>query len=251
MGKELTPSQINALREAVGKEVTKRRPTAGLVGTSGTGKSFTVNVLFGTDLPTSDTVPCTEEFTTTDLRLRFTRGEAKDERVRLRVVDAPGLGESIKRDREYIRMYREHLPSCDVILWLLTARNRALALHERYLKQLEAFWPRMLFGLNAVDLVEPRTWNERINLPREVMSKNIEIIAADRRRKLSRILGRPVSLVPFSAKRRYRLQELFTAILAACPPERAWIFDGMRNFEPCDFVPEERWGEIAKKVRKE
>jgi predicted GTPase len=53
------------VRDACHAEVTKRPPTIGVVGTSGTGKSSTINTMFKTSLEISHTRPCTKEFLAT------------------------------------------------------------------------------------------------------------------------------------------------------------------------------------------
>jgi predicted GTPase len=151
----LTPQAIETLREIAQREVAARPPTIGLIGVSGVGKSFTINTLFKTELETSDTVACTKEFKAIDLGLEFTKGRAIGTAVGLMIIDAPGLWEDMKRDPEYLSMYREHLSQCDVVLWIMTARNRAVALDQLYLEQLHQFHPKIIFGVNQVDLIEP------------------------------------------------------------------------------------------------
>src|SRR5713226_9254729 len=102
-------------------------------------------------------VATTKEFRNVDLQLQTQPQEMlaalpipqqifQEIQVMLRVVDAPGLGEDIARDPQYIQMYHEHLPKCDAILWIITARNRALALDQQYLREFAEFHPKMAFG---------------------------------------------------------------------------------------------------------
>ncbi len=235
----LTNEDIAKLSAAISKEVNENPPTIGLVGVSGVGKSFTINTLFKTQLPTSDTVACTKEFESIDLSLKFISGEMKSHPVQLRVIDAPGLGEDFNLDPNYLQMYEEHLPKCDAILWILAARNRAMALDQFYLKKLKKFHSRIVFALNQVDLVEPMDWNNGINLPSKKQLENIDKIVADRELKLSDVLGSKVIVEPFSAKHGYRLEELFTAIIKATQSKRKWIIDNLKNFNFRDFIPKE------------
>jgi hypothetical protein len=48
-----------------------------------------------------------------------------------------------------------------------------------------------------------------------------------------------VVVVPYSAKARYNLQALFTALLDACPDDRAWLFAGLKSFAYDDFLTDE------------
>ncbi len=237
--KEITKKQLEAAKQAVIDEITRKPPTIGLIGVSGVGKSSTLNALFKTDLPVSHVAACTTEFRSIPLSTTINRGEAEGAQVSLNVADAPGLGESIQKDPEYLEMYQENLPACDVILWVLSARNRAIALDQIYLEKLRQFHGKIVFGINQIDLVEPMDWNEKTGMPSEEQEKNCEIILKDRKAKLDSIMEREIGIVTYSARNRYNLQELFTAMLDSCPEDRAWIFSHIKGFKPEDFIPED------------
>lgn len=227
---------------ALAREIAERPPTIGVVGVSGTGKSSTINSLFKTGLATSATVARTKEFQDVDLSVRFSLRSAAPEsadqpRVRLRVVDAPGLGEDIALDPGYLDLYRENLGRCDAVLWVMSARNRALALDQMYLRQLSEFHDRIVFGLNQVDLVEPMQWRAQYNIPGREQDENISIIGRDRRGHLASVLRREPVLIAYSSRTGYHLEHLFTAMLEACPSSRRWIYAGLKNFSHLDFIP--------------
>jgi len=236
---------LNRLAE----EIAHHPPTIGVVGVSGVGKSSTINAMFRTDLPTSDTVACTKEFRSTDLSVDLNAsavGEAAGlpelsvrPRVRLRVVDAPGLGEDLDADEKYLRMYRESLPACDAVLWVMAARNRAVALDQMYLGQLTEFHERMVFGINQVDLVEPGDWRPSYNIPSGRQEANIRAITRDRTERLSGLLDQPPRVIAYSSRLGYRLEQLFRALLAVVPAHRQWIYAGLKNFSYLDFIPQE------------
>lgn len=234
----LTKDEVEEVKRAIVREVLKRPPTIGVVGVSGTGKSSTINSMFQTNLAVSHVVACTKEFRDTNLRVAVADGEAAGEEALLRVIDAPGLGEHVARDPAYLEMYRANLSRCDIILWVLTARNRAVALDQTYLSELEEYQPKIVFGINQVDLVEPCNWNEKINLPSRRQEENIRIIVQDRKEKIESVLEREISIVAYSAKQRYNLPEIFTAMIDSCPLERTWIFSAIKGFRPEDFIPE-------------
>ena len=246
---EKLQKELEESKPVIEKELEEHPPTIGLIGVSGVGKSFTINRLFKTKLLTSDTVACTKEFTEENISLAFTKGEAKNTSVQLRVIDAPGLGEDISRDPSYLKMYHENLPRCDVILWVMTARNRAVALDQTYLKELSEFHNKIIFGLNQIDLIEPMNWTN-YNIPSEKQEKNLRIIIQDRIEKIQDITQSKVNITPYSASKGYDLQELFTALITSAPSNRVWIFESLQGFNYTDFFPKEVIEYAKKRDRK-
>lgn len=226
---ELTHEDEVTLRRLIG-EALQKPPMIGLVGVSGVGKSSTINTMFKTSLPISHTRACTTEFREVPLQLQISQGPAEGQGVRLVVCDAPGLGEDVRKDPEYLDMYRQKLSECDMILWIMTARNRAVALDQNYLKHFLDLQERIVFGINQVDLVEPMNWQPGFPIPSEEQERNITEIVADRTKRLSDFLGRQVEIVPYSNSRGYNLEWLFTNLLRSCTGHRSWIFSGLKNF---------------------
>lgn len=238
MNKEnISKQDKERLREAIVQELNRKPPVVGLIGVSGVGKTSTINTLFKANLPISHTTAGTKKFESLGVGLPFVDGEAKGMSANLKIIDAPGLGESINKDPFYLEMYKKHLPECDVILWVLAARNRALALDQMYLRKLSAFHDRMVFGINQVDLVEPISWSKEINLPFGPQEENINDILVNRKELLEEVVGREVKIIAYSAQKRYRLQELFTSLIQSMPEKRAWIYSGLKNFRYDDFIP--------------
>jgi small GTP-binding protein len=233
----VSEEKLQEIVSLIKTEITERPPTIGLIGVSGVGKSSTINTLFKTQLATSDTVACTKVFTQVDLSLEFLRGQMQEMPVSLRVFDAPGLGEDIAKDPEYLEQYELYLDKCDVVLWVMSARNRAVALDQQYLEKLARFQEKMVFGVNQVDIVEPINWREGFNIPSREQEENIKIILNDRTEKIKKVVGRDIRLICYSAKRGYRLEPLFKMMLDACPLERRWIYEGLKNFNYMDFIP--------------
>lgn len=234
---KLTDDDIQKIREAMRGTLGKTPPAIGLIGVSGVGKSSTINAMFKTSLPISHTVACTKEFRTNDMALQMAKGEMSGSRVSLQVIDAPGLGEDISLDPKYISMYHKHLPNCDVILWVLGARNRAVALDQKYLHDFREFHQKIVFGINQVDLVHPMNWNHKINLPSAEMETYIDEITNDRAAKLYSITKSEVRIVPYSATYGFNLEKLFKLLIQTIPEKRRWIFDGLKNFSYRDFIP--------------
>lgn len=232
----LTTEEEAQLSQLVADEL-QQPPTIGVVGMSGVGKSSTINSLFRTKLDISHTVACTKEFWEIESKIDSTSGPAAGHSIELRIFDAPGLGEDLRRDPYYLERYAELLPQCDVILWILAARNRAVALDQMYLEKLSQLSDRMVFGLSQVDIVDPLNWNPSLPIPSKEQERNIVEIIADRAERLGAVLGKKVTITPYSNEKGYNLEALFAELLAACAGKRKWIFQGIKGFSFEDFLP--------------
>ncbi len=237
--------KLSELAELLEQALAEQPPAFGLVGVSGVGKSSTVNALFRTELPTSDTVACTKEFRDVPLDVEFSGAGSTRRHLALTVIDAPGLGEDLARDPGYLQMYEENLDRCDVVLWVMSARNRAVALDQMYLRKLSRFHDRIVLAIGQADLVEPLDWVEKYNIPSSQQEKNIRAIEADRAEKIRAEVGRTLPVISYSAHRGYQLEKLFTTILRSCPEDRQWIYGGLKNFSYKDFLPSDRARKLA------
>ncbi|HIC2067451.1 TPA: GTPase family protein [Raoultella ornithinolytica] len=137
--------------------LTDYEPVIGIMGKTGAGKSSLCNALFAGDIsPASDVAACTRE----PLRFRLQVGERF-----MTIVDLPGVGESSARDTEYTALYREQLPRLDLVLWLIKADDRALAVDEYFYRQVigEAYRQKVLFVISQSDKTEPTSGGERLS----------------------------------------------------------------------------------------
>ena len=124
-------------------QLTHYEPVIGIMGKTGAGKSSLCNALFAGEVsPVSDVAACTRE----PLRFRLLVGDRH-----MTLVDLPGVGESGARDNEYAALYREQLPRLDLVLWLIKADDRALAVDEHFYHQVIG----VLFVISQSDKVEP------------------------------------------------------------------------------------------------
>jgi uncharacterized protein len=233
----LSPEEQRLVALEAFRYANAKPPVIGVVGLSGVGKSSTINRMFGTTLPISHTVACTKALSVNDFELNLREGPAAGQRVRLRVVDAPGLGESISTDPAYLQMYEAHLAACDVVLWIFSATNRAMILDQGYMQRFKRYLPKVVFAVNQVDAVGIDGWNHKINLPTAETKVLIEEIVADRKAKVFEAVGLDAAVIAFSAQHGFRLQKLFRALIAKLPEDRKWLFDNLRVFSYRDFLP--------------
>ncbi|GKX42986.1 hypothetical protein SOASR015_20200 [Pectobacterium carotovorum subsp. carotovorum] len=138
-------------------QLTDYEPVIGIMGKTGTGKSSLCNALFAGEVsPVSDVAACTRE----PLRFRFQVGGRF-----MTIVDLPGVGESESRDAEYATLYRQQLPRLDLVLWLIKADDRALAVDEHFYHQVigEAYRNKVLFVISQADKVEPTSSGNKLS----------------------------------------------------------------------------------------
>ncbi|WP_314721205.1 GTPase family protein [Rahnella variigena] len=138
-------------------QLTSYEPMIGIMGKTGAGKSSLCNALFAGEVsPVSDVAACTRE----PLRFRFQVGGRF-----MTLVDLPGVGESGARDTEYAALYREQLPRLDLVLWLIKADDRALAVDEHFYHKVigEAYRHKVLFVISQSDKAEPTSRGERLS----------------------------------------------------------------------------------------
>lgn len=205
------------------EEELKKAPRIAIIGKTGVGKSSTINSLFGTNLSFSHTEACTQE--ATEIVLTNEKGE-------IIVLDMPGLGEDIERDKVHRKTYRKELPDCDIVLWILNIDDREMSYQQTQLKQIQKYCSsRLVICANKADKMHPNDWLDDCNLPSEQQVENLEKRITDIREKLSKIV--PIlsedRIVYYSATKRYRLDELFRAMMDACPDHRAWVLDDRKN----------------------
>lgn len=189
-------------------------PLVGVFGKTGAGKSSLCNALFGRDIcPISDIAACTR--TPQQVRLNLVgRG--------MTLLDVPGVGESEERDAEYDALYREWLPKLDLVLWIVKADDRALAVDEDFFKRLVR--PYLDVGkpffvvLSQVDKIEPfREWDEKAHQPGSRQAANI----GEKCRVVAGFFGLPLGQVlAASAAEKYGLVELVDGIIHALPAEK-------------------------------
>ncbi|WP_323640716.1 GTPase family protein [Pectobacterium polonicum] len=150
------------------EQLIQYEPVIGIMGKTGAGKSSLCNALFqGEVSPVSDSRACTRHA----LTFRLSSGQHS-----ILFVDLPGVGENEERDRDYTALYQHWLPRVDIVLWLLKADDRALAIDQHIYRTVigERYRDKILFVLNQVDKLEPsHEWDRDTQQPSLKQSGNI------------------------------------------------------------------------------
>lgn len=205
-------------------------PRIAIIGPTGVGKSSTINALFGTNLPVGHTVATTQAVIETHIL-----GPNGD----LLIYDMPGIGEDLEADEAHISLYAEIIAnSCDVAVWTLSAPDRRIAYDQLMLRDVvlaanEEIGSRLVIAVNKVDLLYPYNWIEGANLPSKAQAKHMNERMEDIRSKLTSVIPglNSENIVPYSARKKYNLLELFNAMLAASITERAWVLNSRKHID--------------------
>lgn len=226
------------LKDAVEEERKKNPITIAIIGKTGTGKTSTINSLFGTEWPISHFQACTKIEQAITLSVPSPKGYRKDNV--LKIYDMPGLGEDIEADKKHWDTHRKVLGVCDVIVWLIKADSFDFAEDQEALQKITVFnadlIERIVIGLNQVDLLNPFNWLKEINLPSDEQVDNIKSkLKYVQSMLLSVCTGLTAGrIIPYSALKRYQLNRLFEGMIGACPERRKWMLgvylDNVANF---------------------
>jgi len=186
----------------------------GVFGKTGAGKSSLCNALFGEEVTeVSDVKACTRS--PKEVLLSVGSGGIK-------LLDCPGVGESLERDKEYEALYTSLLPEIDLILWLIKADDRAIAVDERFFSTVVS--PHMVSGkplfivLSQADKIEPvREWNEETSQPGPRQHANLQTkrneVAASFNISIDRV-------VPVSSNEDYNIMHLVDQSIFALPKDK-------------------------------
>ncbi len=190
--------------------LTHYEPVIGIMGKSGAGKSSLCNALFHGEVSlVSDVNACTRDA----LHFRLRSG-----RHSLLLIDLPGVGESGQRDQEYRALYRRMLPQMDLVMWVIKADDRALAVNEQFWHDvMQPYQQQVLFVLNQADKIEPcHEWDTATGSPSPQQQENLK---AKQAAIISMFKPRhPVCVV--SACSGWGIEEM-VATMMRCLPDRA------------------------------
>jgi uncharacterized protein len=212
-------------------------PTIAVIGETGVGKTTTLNALFNAGAPVGHSTPTTKIADLFHAEICDYRGNKGD----IRVLDLPGLGESIGRAKELAALYSQHLQDADVILWVHSASDRMLEFSQRkiteiFREELAPLADSLVFGLNKADEMYPQNWREHANVPSEEQLRNLELAEQHFTETMRRVLpGRSqLRVTTYSALRRYNLAGLFALLMEAMPKKRRWVLE--QRMDLADFT---------------
>ena len=208
-------------------------PRIAFIGFTGVGKSTTLNALFNAGQQTSDVRACTQKETPIigDVS-KYTGSKGS-----IIVYDMPGLGEDLKSDEEHFKTYKRVLPIVDVAIWTFHTGDRAMTPMQNALTRLNSelgneFQKKLMFAINKADAIAPgeTAWNSRTNGPSREQSQNIKELECYIKEKIQQVIPRwNGELVTYSAKKRYRLELLMSAMVNTMPSERKWVLDDIAD----------------------
>ncbi|WOE42777.1 GTPase family protein [Acinetobacter chinensis] len=206
------------------KKIRGYTPKVGVFGVTGVGKSSLCNALFGQDVaPVSDVAACTRE----PKEIFINSGGAG-----IKLVDVPGVGETIERDKEYFELYKKLAPELDLILWVIKADDRAYTAAEK--AYTEILRPNLkncpvIFVINQVDKLNPlKDWDDLKNQPGSEKQKNIDMKV----KEISKTFNVSAEYVEtVSVAEKYNLVNLMDAIVEILPNEKKYPFMREANEE--------------------
>lgn len=227
------------------EEISGRPFKVAIIGQAGVGKSSTLNAVFGLNLPTSDI----HEGTTEIIEKIFPMRDG----FNLSIYDMPGLLQSRKKDKVYEEMYKEILPNCDVIVYIIKANTRNIGDDCRILKEIvlpicnqSSVKDNLIIAVNKVDTIgetidpdDPELqWDiienrptaklyecilkKRLDIFQKLISENLVLINNETALK-------PEQVVFYSATFEYNLGEFLKAITKA--GKRGWIWTACVGYD--------------------
>lgn len=208
-------------------------PKIAIIGFTGVGKSTTLNALFNAGRPTSDIRACTQK----EAPIIGDVAKYTGSKGSIIIYDMPGLGEDLFVDQRHFEIYRQVLPLVDTAVWTFHTGDRAMTPMQEALKGLikyvgKDFQNKLMFAINKADAIAPgeSEWNQQLNAPSQKQRENIKELESYIREKIRQIFPNwNGHLVTYSAKTRFHLEQLMTAMIETMPKERRWVLNSVAD----------------------
>ena len=197
-----------------------------VVGSTGVGKSSTINALFEKEIVQVGRTCDPETMQIGSMELNEL----------LRFWDSPGLGDNIDNDKRYSRdlvdlLYKDYYLDdnryglIDTVLVILDGSGRDMGTTYRLLNEVVApnfQIDRVLVAINQADIaMKGRHWDEQLNCPNSMLHDFLEAKVDSVRSRLAEATGAKVSRpVYYSAERGYNVEKLLDMVIDNMPRER-------------------------------
>lgn len=181
-GANLSKGDRDLLNETINERIRKKPFRVAIIGQSGVGKSSTLNAVFGLKNYVSNIAEGTSKVEEHIFPM--------EDGFNLAVYDMPGLNNDILKDLEYEELYKQILPTCDVIVYIINAHSKDIGEDCRILKEVvipicknNSVLNNLVLGVNKVDTIgeaidpnDPELcWDIINNVPTEKLKKCIKI----------------------------------------------------------------------------
>ncbi|HBS6310510.1 TPA: 50S ribosome-binding GTPase [Klebsiella pneumoniae] len=217
------------IRQAIAKKIKEVKgytPRVGIFGSTGVGKSSLCNALFGRDVaPVSNVAACTRDIQ--EIHLLSEDGSEGG----LIIVDFPGVGETLERDKEYYDLYKENVEKLDLVVWVIKSDERAYAISQKVYNDI--LLPNIercpvVFFINQIDKIEPMfddkfepLWDKESNTPQKEQKASIDKKIIE----VSVAFDVPASrIIPTSVNRKFNISEAMEKIIDILPKEKKYAF---------------------------
>lgn len=206
---------LRALREAIDQHV--RYPAVvGVLGKRGAGKSSLCNALLGEEIAEVSEVHA-GTLSPQELTVVYRQGKG------LSLIDMPGIGAA--EDTQYLEapFYRDLLPECDLLLWLIKSDDRALGIDAQVYTELvrpfaEQAGVPVLCVISQADKIAPcQEWDWDLQQPGPAQWQNLQDKVSQLRRQFD-LAALPIC--PVSVNSPYGLLQLLEVILRSLPHQR-------------------------------
>ena len=110
-----------------------------------------------------------------------------------------------------------------------------------------------MFAINKADAIAPweTAWNTALNSPSPEQRRNIAELESYIKEKIRQVL--PMwngSIVTYSAKTRFRLSQLMTAMVETLPKERRWVLDAVADVADPTALMNNEYRNFVKSLQK-